>query len=179
MSLDDIVRSARHPMHRAHPQNPTQRHISSRHIWKSEYHGTHRNSREIRAKVQIESRDDQTSDPAQRVGGVIVRDTVYQMYPPEASAELSFDTGQMPRGNHQERGSSPWAQQVLQMWQSLRQNEKSRSTENLSQLWNVNEFDKFFFNRPRILYPRPAVTSSPLFPSNFKRTSASPRVNPC
>jgi hypothetical protein len=67
----------------------------------------------------------------------------------------------------------------MQIWQSLRQNEKSRSTENLSQLWKVSEFDKFFSNRLHILYPRPAITLSPLFHSNFKRTSASSRVNPC
>ena len=85
----------------------------------------------------------------------------------------------MRSGNHQGRGNSPWAQQALQMWQSLRQYEKPQSTENFSQLWNMNEFDKFFSNRPRILYPRPAMTSSSLFPPNFKRTSASSRVNPC
>src|SRR6267143_6692693 len=41
----------------------------SRNTLESEYHGTHRNSREIPARIQTESRDDQTSGPSQRVGG--------------------------------------------------------------------------------------------------------------
>jgi hypothetical protein len=77
------------------------------------------------------------------------------------------------------RGNSSSAQQALEMWKSLRQYHKPQSTENPSQLWNVNEFDKFFSNEPRILYARPTMTSSLLFSPNTKRISASSRVNPC
>ena len=82
----------------------------------------------------------------------------------------------MHANNRQVRGTVRWQLGVANVAEP---SATGVTTENLSQLWNVNEFVKFFSNRPRIPYPRPAITSSPLFHSNFKRTNASSKVHSC
>jgi len=55
-----------------------------------------------------------------------------------------------------------------------------QSTENLSQLWNVNEFDKFFSNEPQILYARPTydliVAIFPQFQDNQRVIQGEPML---